>query len=380
VRRILLVIGLVLCSCAKSGEPPLDPAEARHLAAIEKSLVPSDAQDATPQPIEERLRHWQVPAASVAVFGDGKIKWAKAWGVADAVTRKPVTKGTRFQAGSISKPVTATAALCLVDEKRLELNADINSVLRAWKVPTHNWPSDAVTPARLISHTAGISVRSFPGYAEGAHIPTISQALDGLAPANTKAIRVVSQPGATYSYSGGGYVILQQALVDRAGAPFELLMSKFVLNPLGMASSSFSLAARDDESDIASGHTATGERVEGKWYSYPEAAAAGLWSTPSDLARFAMGIQAALNRSGALVSEHSARWMISQNKTPAHGMAFDLSEQSFFHAGDTEGFHAVVIASIDGHMGIVVMTNGAQGGNLINEIAAAVASEYAWEP
>jgi CubicO group peptidase (beta-lactamase class C family) len=122
--------------------------------------------------------------------------------------------------------------------------------------------------------------------------------------------------------------------------------------------------------------------VKGRWHDYPESAAAGLWATASDLARFAMGIQAALNSpkgDRAIVSRDSARWTVSPNGSATQGMAFDLSPTSFYHAGDTEGFYCAVVAAIDGHMGVAIMTNGAQGGHVINEILQAVASEYQWE-
>jgi CubicO group peptidase (beta-lactamase class C family) len=384
MRRALVTIGFLLCGCAHAAGPPaLNPDEARHLAAIERSLVPSDSAGAPPQPIEARLQHWHVPGVSVAVFGDGRIRWAKAWGTSDAVTRRPVTTRTRFQAGSISKPVTAVAVLQLVDDNRLDLEGDANVALRSWKVPHHAWSAvSSVTPAGLISHTAGISVRSFPGYAADAAIPTINQVLDGSPPANTAPIRVVARPGAAYSYSGGGYVILQRALMDLDGLAFEALMRKRVLNPLGMTASSFSILRADGRSEIASGHTAAGQRVQGGSHIYPESAAAGLWSTPSDLARFAMAIQAALSAQDnhrSIVSRRSARWMISQNGTPTQGMAFDLSPSSFYHAGDTEGYYAAAVGGKDGHMGIAIMTNGAQGGHLMNEIIEAVAKEYSWE-
>ena len=384
MRLVLVTAGALLCGCAHSANVrTLNEVESRHLAAIERSLVPSDSSEAPPQRIEERLNHWHVPAVSVAVFGDGQIKWTKAWGVADAVTQQPATVHTRFQAGSISKPMTAAAVLELADHNRLDLESDVNNALRSWKVPPHQWSAFApATPAMLISHMAGVSVRSFPGYAVGAAIPTISQVLDGLPPANTAPIRVVAQPGTAYTYSGGGYVILQQVLVDLDGMTFEALMRKRVLDPLGMTASTFSRLRTDGGSETASGHTAGGVRVEGGSHVYPESAAAGLWSTPSDLARFAMGIQAALNAQDdqhTVVSRRSARWMMSPNRAPTQGMAFDLSPSSFYHAGDTEGYYAAIVASNDGHMGVAIMTNGAQGGHLMNEIILAVAREYGWE-
>jgi CubicO group peptidase (beta-lactamase class C family) len=292
-----------------SSEP--SPDQRRHLIAIERSLEPSDAPGSAVASIEQRLAHWQVPAASVAVFGEGKIKWAKAWGYADAATRQTATVATLFQAGSISKPLTAAAILQLVEEHRIDLDGDIDSSLRSWKLPRNSWSNGTlVTPAMLISHTAGISVRSFPGYASSASVPSVGEILAGVPPANTAPIGVIAQPGAAYSYSGGGYVVLQQAITDITGKPFSDVMSRKILTPLGMSHSTFMLLRPGAGNDIASWHTPTGARVEGSWHLYPESAAAGLWSTPSELAYFAMAIQSALQGSHSIVSQQSAAWMI----------------------------------------------------------------------
>jgi len=345
---------------------------------IEKSVPPSDSPGGAAQTVEQRLKHWNVPGVSVAVFGDGAIRWAKTWGVTDATTQSPATTTTRFQAGSISKPITATVVLELSAEGRLSMDEDINRRLRSWKLPDTEWSGETkVTAARLINHTAGISVKSFPGYASSSTGPTLAEILDGRPPANTPPIRVTSKPGAEYRYSGGGYVILQQAISDIEKQPFERVMRRRLLDPLGMTSSTFAVSFPDD-AERASGHTATGARVEGKWHVYPESAAAGLWSTPTDLARYAMAIQAALQGRRAIVSRQAALWMTSANGAPTRGMAFDLSPSAFYHAGDTEGFYAAVVGSTDGHWGVAIMTNGAQGGNVINELIKAISHEYDW--
>jgi len=171
--------------------------------------------------LEERMRLYRVPAVSIAVFGSGRILWAKAYGVADADSLTPATEATLFQAASVSKPVSAAAVLKKVEQGKLSLDKDVNEYLKSWKLPENEWTKKTpVTLAELLSHSAGITVHGFPGYAAGRAVPTLVQVLDGAPPANTAAIRVDSLPGKEYRYSGGGYTIAQQALIDVEGKPF----------------------------------------------------------------------------------------------------------------------------------------------------------------
>src|SRR5215471_7675263 len=190
--------------------------------------------------IAERMKHYGVPGLSIAVIRDSKIEWAKGYGLSDVEEKKPVTPDTLFQAGSISKPVSAMAALELVQDGKMSLTADINTYLKTWKVPANEHTAKApVTLERLLSHTAGLTVHGFPGYAAGAPVPTVPQVLDGAAPANTAPVRVDLDPGTQYRDSGGGYTIAQLAMTDVTGQTFPALMQRLVLGPLGMKESTF---------------------------------------------------------------------------------------------------------------------------------------------
>jgi CubicO group peptidase (beta-lactamase class C family) len=176
----------------------------------------------------------------VAVIRDGKLAWARGWGVRDVASCAPVTSETDFQAASISKMVTALTALRLVEQGKLNLDDDINRSLKSWQlVPDPKLAPQGVTLRELLSHTAGLNVWGFDGYAVGAPLPGAVQVLNGAAPANNEAVKVGLPVGQRWHYSGGGYVIVRVALEDVSGLPFDQLAQREVLAPLGMRRSAF---------------------------------------------------------------------------------------------------------------------------------------------
>src|SRR6266849_6029464 len=241
---------------------------------------------------------YNVPGLSVAVIEDYKIAWTKCYGVTEPGGTVPVTPKTLFQAGSISKPVAAAGMLALVQEGKLSLDEDVNVKLKSWKVPENEFTKDQrVTLRRLASHSAGLTVHGFPGYDVDDKIPTLVQIFDGEKPANTAAIRVDFVPGSDERYSGGGITIEQQLMIDVSGKPFPELMKETVLDKIGMRHSSYEQPLPPASAAFTAGGTyGDGKLVHGKWHVYPEMAAAGLWTTPTDLAKFA--IEIALSKQG----------------------------------------------------------------------------------
>lgn len=334
--------------------------------------------------LKDRMVRYRVPAVSIAVIHDGRIQWARAYGRAEAGESRTVSDQTLFQAASISKALTAFATLRVVDQGLLTLNAPVNRYLRSWRLPDSDaGSSDSVTVARVMAHMAGLSVPGFPGYEPGATIPTLTQIFDGAAPANTPPIRIVRPPGSTWAYSGGGYLMLQQVLQDVTGRDFPTLMDSLVLTPLGMQRSTFlQPLSANLKSDAALGHSDDGEALPGRWHVYPELGAAGLWTTASDLARFALAVHAAANQSPeALLSAQSAAALT----TPQFG-SFSLGllvrrngEHVWFtHNGGNEGYRCLMYAYLTSGEGAVVMTNADAGMALASEIINSVALEYGW--
>ena len=280
-----------------------------------KPTVPNSSTSAVlDELILSEMRRRHVPGLSIAIIENGKIVNAKGYGNTENGGQTPVTAATLFQAGSISKPVSAMGALRLVEQGKLDLDADVNDKLVTWKVPENEFTrKKSVTLRGLLSHTAGLTVHGFPGYATDQPRPTIVQILDGTKPANTNAVRVDILPGSQWRYSGGGYTIMQQLVIDVTGEPFPLFMEEAVLRPLAMNESTFEQPLADIKARLtATGHLTDRSRVLGKWHIYPEMAAAGLWTTPSDLARFAIGIQEALaGISAKTLSRAMARQMLT---------------------------------------------------------------------
>jgi CubicO group peptidase (beta-lactamase class C family) len=326
------------------------------------------------------------PGLSVAVIDNFKIAWAKGYGVTEAGSHNPVTIHTLFQAGSISKPVAATGALSLVQQGTLSLDENVNDKLKSWQVPDNDFTDKKdrkVTLRRILSHSAGLTVHGFPGYAVGVPIPTLVQIFNGEPPANTKPVRVDTVPGTKFIYSGGGITIEQQLLIDVTGKPFPKFMRETVLDKIGMADSSYEQPLPPARAAVAATAThADGISVLGKWHIYPEMAAAGLWTTASDLAKFA--IEIALSKQGKanhVLSEATTREMLKPQIGQV-GLGFFLGQyknpEEFGHNGDDEGFKAVLIMFADSGKGVAIMVNSDNGVNVANYLVQSVAKEYGW--
>ena len=337
----------------------------------------------TTSTLAERMKHYHVPGVSIAVIDGGRIGWAKGYGLAR--DGQPVTPETRFSAGSVSKAVTAVAAMRLVAQRRLPLDSDVDSILRSWKVArTAAAGSTPVTLRQLLSHSGGIGVHAFyPGYEPGKPVPTPVQVLNGEAPATNAPVRVEAPPGKAFDYSGGGYQIVQQAMTDASGADFATLLKKQLFDPVRMARSSFVQVGPDAAPrDYAYGYDRTGALFPVKWYLHPEMAAAGLWTTPSDLARLGIAVSDAWNgRSNALFTRATARTMLTR-QAGAWGLGFQLEGSGaafrFRHSGDNPGYKAVMIVFPATGQGAVIMTNGDGGERLANEILLSIAAAYRW--
>ena len=381
--------GVALLTAADTRKPATEwlarPAEAARVARVEASLAPATLPGE--EPMQLSLQRWmelyKIPGLSIAVFEKNTLVWAKTYGVKQAGSPEPVTVDTLFQAASISKPVTALAALRYAEQGKWSLDANLNEKLVSWKVPDNELTQEQkVTLRRVLSHTSGLTVHGFPGYAVNEPRPTVPQLLDGQKPANTEPVRVDLTPGSETRYSGGGLTVVQLMMEDQLKKPFPRIMKEAVLEPLGLKDSTFEqplpagLAAR-----TAAGTRASGESVEGRWHVYPEMAAAGLWTTPSDLARIAIEVsKAKAGASKRVLSQAMTKQMLSQ-QSEGYGLGFELHEGTdrFGHGGWNEGFTATLIAFADSGSGVAIMANSDNGPLLFERIAASIAEEYGWK-
>jgi CubicO group peptidase (beta-lactamase class C family) len=337
----------------------------------------------------DRMRYYHVPGVSIAVVDNHRIVYASGFGVTEFGGSTPVDTTTLFLAGSISKPVFATGALKLVEQGRLALDDDINKSLRSWRLPDSRFTEqEKVTLRRLLTHTAGLTVWGFPGYRMDAAVPSVQQVLDGTSPANTAAVRNDTTPGARWLYSGGGITIAQLMATDVTFESFPSLMKRLVLDPAGMRHSTFeNPLPKTRDASAASGHERFDTPVTGRYHVYPEMAAAGLWTTAPDLARWALAVSRAYNgERNAILSPDMARQMVSkqvQQRPPFGNGHWGLGvgvggegDSTFFqHGGRDEGFVASAIMWPKLGRGLFVLTNGVSGA-LLTEINRAFADVY----
>src|SRR5579862_1697360 len=334
--------------------------------------------------LAEQMAGSHVPGLSIAVMDDRKIAWARGFGVREAGTHEPVTPSTLFEAQSISKAVAATATLVLVNSGRLSLDESPNTYLKSWKLPNNEFQAhEKVTLRRILSHSSGLTVGGFAGYRTGDTLPTLLQILNGEKPANNAPVRVDFVPGSKSRYSGGGAEVMQQLLMDVTGQPFPELMKRLVLEPAGMTLSTYEQPLPEARwSDAVSGHDGAGAVIKGKWPIHPEMAAGGLWTTPTDLAKWALEITKAWTGNGSkLFSKAIATEMLTVQKAP-YGLGVELagSGQSleFSHGGSNSGFRAFLVMFPAVGKGAVIMANGDRADFVIRNLITTIASEYHW--
>jgi CubicO group peptidase (beta-lactamase class C family) len=338
--------------------------------------------------VQKLMKQFNVPGVSIAIIRDFKIAATYAYGVADVEIGTPVTPETMFQAASISKPVAAMVSLKAVQDGKFSLDQDVNTILTSWKLPGGELTRERpVTPRGLMSHTSGTGdAFGFPGYAVNAPLPSLAQVLDGVQPpSNLRAVRLERAPLTGYEYSGGGVLIQQLALSDAVGKPFADVAAEWVLNPIGMTNSTYQQPlppAR--EKQAARAHNRTGERMGDPWHVYPEQAAAGLWTTPADLARFAIEVQLSLlGKSNRVLSQNTVREMVTPVGVGPFAVGFQVAKQGegwyFMHGGSNWGFQCDLIAHRSNGYGAVIMTNSESGGALIGQLRTLIQQEYKWD-
>jgi CubicO group peptidase (beta-lactamase class C family) len=386
----ILALTIILCSMATAIAKPRisrQRSEDARMEGVLSGLRPPVAIKGRP-PVRwkliEQMAQGHVPGISVAVIDNGRIAWARAFGVKQAGASDPVTTSTLFEAQSISKAVTATATLVLVNSGRLSLDESPNVYLKSWQLPYNEYQAqEKVTLRRILSHSAGINVGSFAGYRDGEPLPSLLQILDGEKPANNPPVRVDFTPGSKFRYSGGGAEVMQQLLMDVTGQPFPELMKRLILTPAGMTLSTYEQPLPEARwAEAARGHDGEGSIIEGKWPIQPEMAAGGLWTTPTELAKWALEITRAWKGDKSeLFSKRIATEMLTVQKAP-YGLGVEVegsgASLEFSHGGSNSGFRARLIMFPAVGKGAVIMANGDRADWIIGNLITSIASEYHW--
>ena len=332
--------------------------------------------------INDRMALHHVPGVSIAVIRGDSVHWAAGYGIANSDLKTMVDENTLFQAGSISKPIAALAALKLADQGVVDLDRDVNQYLSRWKIPDNEFTkTEKVTLRRILSHTAGLTVHGFPGYNATDSFPSDLSVLNGKG--NTPPITTDAVPGAKWRYSGGGYTVMENLVEEVSGKPFHVYMTSEILEPLGMSRSTYEQPLPEARKQEASGaYDVRGDLISGWWCNHPEQAAAGLWTTPSDLARYLLAIQniAVTGKPGLLSHEMTGLMLTRVQNNWGLGPTLRGTGDSlmFGHGGKNAGFTNDMMAWVYRGEGVVIMTNGDNGGRIIAEIYRALSREYGW--
>ena len=384
--NLIISVGVSLLLCLETPlEAQISAVSAQ--AAIELAQTQPGEDGLGTSTVAELMEEFGVPGVSVAVIQDFKIHWAKAYGVADVETGQLVDIETMFQAASISKPVAAMGVLRAVQDGLFSLDDDINDILDSWTLDgrefTRNRP---VTPRSLTSHTSGLGDGfGFPGYDPEQPLPTTVQILEGHELSNVGSVFMEREPMTFYEYSGGGVTVMELALSDVRRRPFVDVLQEGVLAPIGMTRSSYAQPISPEHNqNAARAHDNNGDSRGPKWHVYPEHAAAGLWTTPTDLARLIIEVQrSASGESNRVLSQSMIQEMLNPVGVGPFAVGFTVSKIGegwyFSHGGSNWGFRALMLAHKVKGYGLVVMTNADQGSTVINEISRRIQYTYNWD-
>jgi CubicO group peptidase (beta-lactamase class C family) len=346
--------------------------------------------------IIERMRYYKVPGATIAVIKDFKIDWAKGYGLADTLKKIPVTTETMFSAGSISKFLMAVTALKMVESKQIELERPINNYLTSWKIVENDFTrKSSITLRLLLSHSAGTSQASYFGFTPTQPLPTIVEILSGAKISETRPVVVNSEPNKEFRYSGGGSMIAQMALMDISKLSFSDLTQQILFDKLGMRNSTFEQPIPEKFVKQSSWAYSSASWFKGMTYVYPQQAAAGLYTAPTDLAKFFIDVQKSYIGKGRVLSKATAKQMLSPQQNVSDGSYKEqigigpfLIQRTdnkdpdgvyFEFTGVNAGFLAYGIASVTNGNGVIIMLNSGDNVNgLGKEIRRAVAKVYDW--
>ncbi|WP_233080942.1 serine hydrolase domain-containing protein [Rheinheimera soli] len=378
---------LMVCAAYTAAASSESTALNEKINRVEQGLsTPVVVKGASAQKMQlaDRMHYHQVPAVSIAVVNNGQLEWARAYGVNVVGQTEHTTPSTLFQTASISKAISAMAALHLVEQGKLKLDGDVNNQLKSWKLPDNQFTKEhKVSLRQLLNHSGGVNVHGFHGYTDKQTAPNLLAVLNGDAPANSAAVRVEAIPGTQWSYSGGGYSIIQLMMMEASKQDFPQLLEDIVLAPLDMQHSRFAARLpKEDRNNAAAGHNGSGAAIPGLWHQYPELAAAGMWSTATDLAKIMIEVQKSeAGTSDKILSSQMTKTMLTRGLGET-GLGFFVEQQqdrtSFSHSGGNEGFRTLLFGYTKTGQGAVVLTNSDNGRALIQEIFASIAAEYNW--
>jgi len=336
--------------------------------------------------LKSLLKQNNVAGISIAVLRDFHLAYAQCEGVISRESGEPLWPDTIFQAASVSKIISAVLTMILVEKGKLDLDRPVNQYLKSWKLPENDFTSKTpVTIRRILSHFSGINVPSYRGFLKESPIPTLQDVLNGTGPSDAPAVIVENPVDGQFAYSTGSFAVLQTILQDVSGENFEALIQRELLQPLNMQRSFFAQPLSDHLSrNAACGHSSNGEPVDGNWFVYPTQAGSGIWTTPTDLAKFALHLQKILQgKTSGLLQPQSLKAMLSPYREPFFGLGFALYNDKgpglfFGHTGNTEGYRSMFIAHESSGCGAFILANGNNADPVIKETVNQIALSEGW--
>ena len=381
VFRLCLSLALILSPILTKGQDHSD-AQPR-IEKVEQGVLldPFIVSGVPPrtQSISEAMKEAGIPGLSLAVIEGEKISWARGYGVTTQ-GGVPISSHTLFSAGSLTKLVSAIAVLRLVDQRRLSLDADVNSYLRSWHL-TGTTAHSPVTLRQLLSHTSGIQQHFFYSYKAGESLPTTLDILKGKVPARNPTVTRIGKPGEKFDYSSAGYSVVQMVLEDVTRQKFPDVIKEQVFKPTGMTDSTFEQPDASNFRDRAVGHLDQSGKLTVQPAAFPELASSGMWTTATDVARLLI----CLRKSGCLLSEKSWKAMTTPVKENSGLGVFLAGEGSSLRirartsdGRPEDGYSGWVTCYINSSRGAVILANSYTAFSKGFAMLRSIAHEYDW--
>ncbi|MCS4246353.1 serine hydrolase [Pseudomonas sp. BIGb0164] len=366
--RGIPLLGCLLGSIGCHGQPPAPPP----IPKGDYSAIIRYLQTRIPR---DMVRE-NVPGLSIALVNGQELIWARGFGLADKSQGVPVTPNTAFRAGGISKLLTATAALQLVEQQRLALDAPIQQTLREFYVRSRFHTDQAaadrdITLRRLLSHQSGLPSE---------HLRDLRSSFAmGQMPARISGVWLSSPPGSQVAYSNLGYSLVGAAIERSSGKSFEAQLQNSLLKPLEMKQSSF-VGTRAELDYRALGYE---DGVASTDAQVRDLAAGGLWTSPKDLAHYVQMLFAQGTYKGsAVLSRASIDDMFTQQNT---GNALDFDCQiglawflapcgdepigagvrTYQHSGGGDDFAAQLTLLPDQQLAVIIMANDSNAEDMV---------------
>lgn len=360
----------------EGSEPLVQKAElnAKSLEAFLDRLVP------------KQLDSNHIQGAAIAVVKDGQLLLAKGYGYANLENKSPVVaEKTLFRTGSVAKLFTWTAVMQLVEQGRLDLDADINTYLETFQIPA-TYPAP-ITLRHLLTHTAGFEDSVFGVLAKDA---SKLVALSEFTPKHIPAR--VYPPGQVTAYSNFGVTLAGYIVEKTSGMRFEDYVQRQLFQRLGMTRTTFTQPLPQNlAADLATGYTYQKSSFVPHLFEYYQIAPAGSSSTTvSDMARFMLAfLQGGELDDNRVLTAATVQTMLTPQfandpRLSAFGLGFYQmpfgGHRVWGHKGETDFFRTLLALLPEHKLGIYMAFNAPGGSAAGNVLMGAMLEHFFSKP